>query len=60
MANICLPAGAAGLCPWFLGVAMLRRKVGAVIQAGYDKLLPDMSRDASHGLRLAARVGVGV
>ena len=40
------------------GVAMLKREVGAVIRAGYDRLLPDMSRDASHGLRLAARVGI--
>ncbi len=38
-------------------VAMLRRDVGAVIRAGYDKNLPDMSRDPGHGLRLAARVG---
>ena len=39
------------------GVAMLKRDVGAVIRAGYDKVLPDMSRDPSHGVRLAARVG---
>ena len=39
------------------GVAMLKRDVGAVIRAGYDKVLPEMSRDPSHGLRLAARVG---
>ncbi len=38
------------------GVAMLKRDVGAVIRAGYDKVLPDMSRDPSHGVRLAARV----
>ena len=40
------------------GVALLKRDVGAVIRAGYDRVLPDMSRDPSHGLRLAARVGV--
>ena len=39
------------------GVAMLKRDVGAVIRAGYDKVLPDMSRDPNHGVRLAARVG---
>lgn len=42
------------------GVAILKRDVGAVIRAGYDKVLPDVSRDPSHGLRLAARVGVGM
>ena len=40
------------------GVALLKRDVGAVIRAGYDRVLPEMSRDPSHGLRLAARVGV--
>lgn len=40
------------------GVAMLKRDIGALIRAGYDPALPDMSRDPSHGLRLAARVGM--
>jgi hypothetical protein len=39
------------------GVAKLKRDVGALIRAGYDRVLPEMSRDPSHGLRLAARVG---
>jgi hypothetical protein len=28
-----------------------------VIRAGYDPVLPDMATDASHALRVAARVG---
>ncbi len=48
------------IVPEVSGVAMLMRDVGALIRAGYDKVLPDMSRDPSHGLRLAARVGVGM
>ena len=37
------------------GVA-LRPEIGALIRAGYDRILPAMARDAAHGLRLAARV----
>jgi hypothetical protein len=39
------------------GVEVLRPEIGAVIRAGYDPVLPDMAEDASHALRLAARVG---
>lgn len=31
--------------------------VAAVIRAAYDPVLPDAARDASHALRLAARIG---
>lgn len=37
---------------------ILRPEIGAVIRAGYDPVLPGMSRDPSHALRLAARVGL--
>ena len=36
---------------------ILRPEIGAVIRAGYDPVLPAVARDASHALRLAARVG---
>jgi hypothetical protein len=39
------------------GVEVLRPEIGAVIRAGYDPVLPDMSADASHAFRLAARMG---
>jgi hypothetical protein len=39
------------------GVEVLRPEIGAVIRAGYDPVLPDMATDASHALRIAARVG---
>jgi hypothetical protein len=35
---------------------ILRPEIGAVIRAGYDPVLPAVARDASHALRLAARV----
>jgi hypothetical protein len=35
---------------------ILRPEIGAVIRAGYDRVMPVMARDASHALRLAARV----
>jgi hypothetical protein len=38
------------------GRVILRPEIGAVIRAGYDPVLPVMARDASHALRLAARV----
>jgi hypothetical protein len=41
------------------GVEILRPEVGDVIRAGYDKVLPAMAQDASHALRLAARVTKG-
>lgn len=36
---------------------ILRPEIGAVIRAAYDPVLPVMARDASHALRLAARIG---
>jgi hypothetical protein len=38
---------------------ILRPEIGAVIRAGYDPVLPVMTRDPSHALRLAARARVG-
>ncbi len=35
---------------------ILRPEIGAVIRAGYDPVLPAVARDASHALRLAARL----
>lgn len=40
------------------GAAVLRPDIAAVIRAAYDPVLPDTARDASHALRVAARVGV--
>ena len=39
------------------GVAVLRPDVAEVMRAAYDPVLPAMSRDPSHALRLAARLG---
>ncbi|MCU0828934.1 MAG: hypothetical protein MUE52_16425 [Tabrizicola sp.] len=39
---------------------ILRPEIGAVIRAGYDPVLPVMARDASHALRLSARIGRSV
>ncbi|MBI1219053.1 MAG: hypothetical protein GC186_10940 [Rhodobacteraceae bacterium] len=39
------------------GRVVLRPEIAAVIRAGYDPVLPVAARDASHALRLAARVG---
>ncbi len=36
---------------------ILRPEIGAVIRAGYDPVLPAHASDASHALRLAARLG---
>jgi hypothetical protein len=38
------------------GVAVLRPEIAAVIRAAYDPVLPPMAQDASHALRLAARI----
>lgn len=38
------------------GMAVLRPEVAALIRVAYDPLLPDVAGDASHALRLAARV----
>jgi hypothetical protein len=35
---------------------ILRPEIGAVIRAGYDRVMPVMARDPAHALRLAARV----
>lgn len=40
------------------GTLILRPDVAAVIRAAYDPVLPGMAQDASHGLRLAARVSL--
>lgn len=39
------------------GVAVVRPDVAAVIRAGNDPALPDVSRDPAHAYRLAARIG---
>jgi len=39
------------------GTLVLRPEIAQVIRAGYDPVLPVMAQDASHALRLAARVG---
>jgi hypothetical protein len=36
--------------------AMLRPEIADVIRAAYDPVMPTMARDASHALRIAARV----
>lgn len=38
------------------GVAVLRPECAMLIRAAYDSRLPDVARDGSHALRLAARV----
>jgi len=38
------------------GALVLRPEIGALIRAGYDPVLPAMSRDPAHALRLAARL----
>jgi len=40
------------------GVAVLHPDIAAVIAAAYDPVLPAVANDASHGLRLFARMGV--
>jgi hypothetical protein len=37
---------------------ILRPEIGALIRAGYDKVLPAVAQDPSHALRLAARVAL--
>ncbi|WP_054302780.1 hypothetical protein [Gemmobacter sp. LW-1] len=36
---------------------VLRPEIGAVIRAAYDPVMPVVAREASHALRLAARIG---
>ena len=38
---------------------MLRPEIGGVIRAGYDPVLPVVSREPAHALRLAARARIG-
>ncbi len=38
------------------GKAVLRPEIADVIRAGYDPVMPAMAQDASHALRLAARI----
>lgn len=38
------------------GVAVVRPEVAALIRAAYDPVMPAVARDASHALRLAARI----
>jgi hypothetical protein len=46
------PLAAAG------GVVVLRPDIGDVICAGYDRTMPAVAQDASHALRLSARIAV--
>jgi len=39
------------------GTTVLRPDVAALIRAAYDPVMPPVARDASHALRLSARVG---
>lgn len=38
------------------GATILRPEIGAIIRAAYDPVMPVMAADASHALRLAARM----
>ncbi len=40
------------------GATVLRPEIGALIRAAYDPVMPASASDASHALRLAARVGL--
>jgi hypothetical protein len=39
------------------GPALLRPDIANIIRAAYDPVMPPAAQDASHGLRLAARIG---
>lgn len=41
------------------GHVVLRPEIAAVIRAAYDPVMPAVARDASHALRLAARMAAG-
>jgi len=41
------------------GVPVLRPEIAGVIQAAYDPVLPAVTQESSHGLRLFARMGRG-
>ncbi|CAM4409098.1 hypothetical protein [Palleronia rufa] len=38
------------------GTVVLHPEIGAVIRAAYDRVMPAMSRDPAHALRLSARI----
>lgn len=40
------------------GRTLLRPDIAAIVRAAYDPVMPAMSQDPSHALRLAARVGL--
>ena len=40
------------------GHVVLRPEIAALIRAGYDRVMPDVARDSSHALRLAAPMAV--
>jgi len=50
-------AGASPLAAAAGGAAVLKPEIADVIRAGYDPVMPVSATDASHALRLAARVG---
>ena len=52
-------AGASPLAAAAGGAAVLKPEIADVIRAGYDPVMPVSAVDASHALRLAARVGAG-
>jgi len=52
-------AGASPLAAVAGGAAVLKPEIADVIRAGYDPVMPVSAVDASHALRLAARVGAG-
>jgi hypothetical protein len=39
------------------GRTILRPDIAGVIRGGYDPVMPSVARDASHAIRLAARLG---
>ena len=40
------------------GRVVLRPEIGALLRAAYDPVMPAMAQDASHAMRLAARMKV--
>jgi len=50
-------AGASPLAAAAGGAAVLKPEIADLIRAGYDPVMPVSAVDASHALRLAARVG---
>ena len=37
----------------------MRPEIAGLIRAAYEPVLPDVAKDKSHALRLAARMGMG-